>query len=313
VSVIVDRAVERLLASRDPSIRYLTLVDVLGESPRSRAAGAEQERIPGGPRVRALLRFEPVHPYRKWTGAHWRLVSLVELALPPGHRRALAALEDVLAWLGNKAHRASILRNVIDGRTRIHAAVEGNALAVCSRLGRAADPRARELAEVLVATQWPDGGWNCDLRPEASHSSFYESLATLWGLDEFARATGDAGAAAAVDRAAELFLRHRVFRATATGDPIDRSWLKLHYPLYWRYDVLQALVILARAGKVRDARVDDALDVIESKRGADGLWRAEARYWRASGATTVEAVDWGDAAEPLTLNALRVLRAAGRL
>jgi hypothetical protein len=310
----VDAAVDRLLASRDPSVRYLTLVDVIGESPRSRAARGERERIPRGPRVRTLLRFEPVHPYRKWIGAHWRLVSLVELGLSPGEPRALAALEDVFAWLGNKSRRTRIRRGVVGGRTRMCASMEGNALAVCCRLGRADDPRARELADVLVATQWPDGGWNCDVRPEASHSSFYESLATLWGLDEYAHATGDADAAAAADRAAELLLRHRVFRATTTGEPIDESRLKLHYPLYWRYDVLQALVILSRAGKVRDARAQEALDVVESKRGEDGLWRADARYWRPPGSrTAVEAVDWGDAVEPLTLNALRVLRAAGRL
>ena len=29
-----------------------------------------------------------VHPYRKWTGAHWRLVSLVELEVPPEIQKA---------------------------------------------------------------------------------------------------------------------------------------------------------------------------------------------------------------------------------
>ena len=44
-----------------------------------------------------------VHPYRKWTGAHWRLVSLVELAIPPGEPRAVAAAGHVLAWLASPA------------------------------------------------------------------------------------------------------------------------------------------------------------------------------------------------------------------
>src|SRR5207248_5398900 len=34
------------------------------------------------PRIEALFRDYPGHPYKKWQGAHWRLVSLVELALP---------------------------------------------------------------------------------------------------------------------------------------------------------------------------------------------------------------------------------------
>jgi hypothetical protein len=39
---------------------------------------------------------------------------------------------------------------------------------------------------------------NCDKRPEATHSSFNESLATLWGLIQYQRATGDGDVAKAV-------------------------------------------------------------------------------------------------------------------
>ena len=40
-----------------------------------------------------------VHPYRKWAGAHWRLVSLVELGIPAGEQRALRAADTVLDCL----------------------------------------------------------------------------------------------------------------------------------------------------------------------------------------------------------------------
>ena len=42
----------------------------------------------------------------------------------------------------------------------------------------------------------------------------------------------------AADRAAELFLSHRLFRSLSDGEVIDRRWLALHYPPYWHYDVL---------------------------------------------------------------------------
>jgi hypothetical protein len=176
------------------------------------------------------------------------------------------------------------------------------------------DPRVQYLAQSLVEWQWEDGGWNCDKSPSAHHSSFYESLAPLWGLTEYYKATKDNQVLAAANRAAELLLRHRLFRSEKTGEVIDSAWLKLHYPLYWHYDILQALVILARAGKVRDPRCNEALDMIESKRGKDGCWRAEAYYWKPSGASNADVVDWGrkGANEMITLNALRVLKAAGR-
>ena len=199
----------------------------------------------------------------------------------------------------------------------MHASVYGNPLGVCARLGMADDPRVRRIAHALVRWQWPDGGWNCDSAEDAEHSSFYESLATLWGLNEYLRATNDATVRPAVERAAELFLRHRLFRSCHGEGLIDPRWIRLHYPVYWHYDILQALRVLDRAGKLGDPRTLEALDVIESKRAPDGTWGAEGRYWRKGpvGAPNSEVVDWGTEGpnEMITLNCLRVLVRSGRL
>ncbi|HJY96440.1 MAG TPA: hypothetical protein VJ371_15925, partial [Streptosporangiaceae bacterium] len=128
---------------------------------------------------------------------------------------------------------------------RPHASIEGNALAACCRLGLAADPRIQSLAEALISWQWPDGGWNCDLAA-AGRSSFHESLAAAWGLHEYWQATGDTAAKDAASRAAELFLAHRLFRTLGSGQVINRAWLAPHYPPYWHYDILQALLVLPR-------------------------------------------------------------------
>jgi hypothetical protein len=130
-----------------------------------------------------------VHPYQKWGGAHWRLVSLVELGVPGGDRRARDAAGTVLDWLTGAGHRRGI--RVIDGLVRRCASQEGNALAVCSRLGMTADPRVGLLARSLAEWQWPDGGWNCDRRATGRRSSFHESLAPMWGLHEYWLATGE--------------------------------------------------------------------------------------------------------------------------
>jgi hypothetical protein len=310
-----------LLASNDPSVRYLALTEILDKPQASREVRRARETISSGARVRALLASQRsdggfgTHPYQKWTGAHWRLVSLVELGLPAGDRRALDAAEGVLQWLSGRAHRSAI--PTIRGRVRRCASQEGNALAACSRLGMAGDPRVRLLAESLVRWQWPDGGWNCDRRPEAQHSSFYESLAPLWGLVEFHRATGNRAAQAAARRTREFFLRHRLFRSCRTGKVINAEWLKLHYPVYWHYDILQALVILSRMGPLRDVRLREALDLVEANRLPNGRWRAGGWYWRPPRRSTslVDVVSWGrqGPSEMITLNALRVLKAAGRL
>lgn len=307
-------AIGWLLESDEPAVRYLTRRDLLDDDDP-----AARRLIPDGPWVRALLAGQDddggfgVHPYSKWTGAHWRLVSLVELTVHPGHPGAVLAADTVLDWFTGDAHRDRI--RVVDGLTRRCASQEGNALAVACRLGMANDPRARLLAASLMEWQWPDGGWNCD--EAGTVASVHETHPPMWGLHEYGLATRDVAATAAAERAAEVFLSRRLFRSRRTGDVIRKEWLVLHYPPYWHYDVLQGLVILSRLGLVNDPRAADAFDHLERRRLVDGRWRPGAYWWSipGGGGRQQDVVDWGRSGpnEMVTLNALRVLRAAERI
>jgi hypothetical protein len=310
-----DRAaIDWLLSSEDAAIRYLVRRDLLGEA-------SDRQEVLASVRVQRLLEGQQadgsfgVPPYQKWTGAHWRLVSLVELGLPERHQGAVAALDTVLDWLASDTHRRRIANTA--GLTRRCASQEGNAVAVACRLGRSTDPRVGLLATSLIEWQWPDGGWNCDKRAGAHRSSFHESLIPMWALHEYATATGVRSAAEAARRTAELLLDHHLFKSLRTGQAIHREWTTLHYPPYWRYDILQALVVLSRMSLARDERAAEALNLIEARRLPDGRWRSGGRWWKPPGATGsgVEVVDWGRTGpnEMITLNALRVLNAAGRL
>jgi len=304
-------AVEWLLNSTEPAIRGMTRRDLLGE-PRP----DDLDHVLDGPLVKALFagqqpdgRFHPDW-YRKWVGAHWRLISMVELEVPPGERRAVKASETVLDVLARQ--RKVSQRSTLTGLTRSHASIEGNALAVACRLGLAGDARVRAIAEALVVWQWPDGGWNCDGKATGRRSSFHETHAAMWGLHEFATATGDTVARDAAGGAAELLLAHRIFRRHGTGEPIHPSWTVIHYPPYWHYDVLQAMTLLRRMGRADDERASDALELIASLRGRDGRWRPGARWWRRPGATSSgEVADWSEVSAMMTtLNAMRALMAA---
>jgi hypothetical protein len=203
---------------------------------------------------------------------------------------------------------------VVDGRRRMHASQEGNAVAVACRLGMAGDDRVARLVGHLVDGQWPDGGWNCDRRAAVHRSSVHETLPALWGLHEHAAATGDARSREAAAAAAEVLLARHVVFAAGTDRPLHRSVVDLHHPPYWHYDVLQALVVLDRAGFRHDPRTRRARDVVAGKQRADGRWRAVRPWWRPPGSSSglVEAVDWGDVAhQAVTLKALLVTAPAG--
>jgi hypothetical protein len=308
---VTGTAVEWLLASSEPAIVQLARRDLL-----DRPAVAVD--VMQGPLVSRLLAGQRPdggfgnHPYAKWSGSFWRTVSLVELGVPPGEPRTIAAARNALEWV-QTPHRYG---KIVNGLVRRHACHEGFMLMACTRLGLAEDRSVARLARDLVAWQWPDGGWNCDPGPEVRRSSFHESFAPAWGLWEFARATGDSDAAAAAARTGELLLAHGLFRSTRTGDVIHPSWTKLHWPHYWHYDVLAGHALLARLGALTDARASEALDLLERRRLKNGTWRPGGYWWKppASSGSNVEVVDWGRNGpnEMITLQALRILRAAGR-
>lgn len=309
------RAIDWLLACSEPAIRYRTLTELLDRPAEDPEVLTARAAIPGGPIVRALLAGQAADgtfggaPYRKWTGGHWRLVSLADLRYPPGAKALLPVIDAELRW----ATRIRVSR--VAGRARRCASQEGNAIGACCRLGFAGDHRIGGLVQRLIDCQWPDGGWNCDRRPEAGHSSFHESVTPLWGLAEYRLATGDARVDDAIERAAQMLLRAELFRSERRRLSLWPHFMRLRYPPYWHYDVLFGLRVLADAGRLDDRRTADALDVIEHKRRPDGLWAVDGAWWRAVGGQRApEAVDWGRSGPStmVTFHAMRVLRLAGR-
>lgn len=284
-----------LRSSTDPAIRRL--------------AGDDSADVLASPRVQTLLDFpDGAHPYAKWWGIHWRLVALADLGTPPTAPGLAAAVDRELSWLTSPAHLRSI--RTVAGLTRRCGSQEGNAVYSLSTLGFANDPATHGLVNSLLVWQWPDGGWNCDVREEARRSSFHETVTPALGLATYAAATGAEPARAAARRSAELLLEHRLFRRTTTGEVIHPSWVKLHYPAYWHYDVLQGLRLLSMLDLLDDPRAADALDVVERARRPDGRFSGPA-WWNNS---TKDAVDWGRGTdnEMLNLRAVSVLRDAKR-
>lgn len=315
--------IERLLDSDEPSVRFNVLLNVLGKNPESAEIRRLQREIKSSPRTKLLLSERgkdgkiAVNPYKKWYGAHWVLASLADIGYPSGDESLIPLREQVYAWLFSKEHQKKI--KAIDGRTRRCASQEGNAVYYLSTLGLA-DDRTEELARCLVRWQWPDGGWNCDKNPKASKSSFWESLIPLRALALHARVTAKTESRQAAKRASELFLKRRLYKRQRDGRVMQDDFVKLHYPCYWRYDILFGLKVMAEAGFIGDKRCHDALDLLESKQLPDGGFPAEGKYYRVmhkppSGRSLV---DWGGVNkkrmnEFITADALYVLKKAGRL
>jgi hypothetical protein len=339
IAVKTAPIVDQLLRSDEPSIRWKLRAQTLGEDPASKSMRALQMEIGRSPRVQRLLAGRDSAGrlvtrrgvYDKWQGAHWVLAALADLGYPPGDMTLAPMRDQVMElWLADCYYKEFVVESKTDaykregvpvmrGRYRRCASQQGYTLYYLTRLGLA-DERAKKLVELLLRWQWPDGGWNCDKRPEADTSSFMETLLPMRGLAVHAEATGDKRARAAARRAAEILLERRLFKHRSDGKVIRLEFTQLHYPLYWHYDILGGLKGLAEAGAILDGRCADALDLLESKQLPDGGWAAEKRYHKTSSTIDLghDYVDWGGARVKrmnpwVTADALAALRAAGRI
>jgi hypothetical protein len=255
--------------------------------------------------------------YKKWDGAHWVLSILADLGYPAGDEALRPLMEETYdTWL-SALHKKRHLQ-VLDGRVRRCASQEGYAVWCSLRLGLA-DSRTDELVKRLLQWQWPDGGWNCSKHPEADTSSFMETLIPLRALALYATISGDASVKTAAECASEVFLTRQLFKRRSDGQVINHRFVLLHYPLYWHYDVLFGLKVLAEAGFLGDPRCKAALDLLESKRLPDGGFPAEETYYHSirPQLSAYSPVSWGGAGRKrmnpfVTADALYVLRMAGR-
>jgi len=87
-------------------------------------------------------------------------------------------------------------------------------------------------------------------------------------------------------------LVHRLYKSDRTGKVIDEEWTRLHFPLFYFYDILHGLRVLADLGYGGDERISDPLQLIKQKRLADGTWPLEGSY--------INAIRWNYMKDPTT-------------
>jgi hypothetical protein len=308
-----ESSVIRWLLDSDPSIRWQVLSD-LTDAPAGEVA-AERARVATHGIGARLLALQA--PDGRWGGAAWNrgwdstmhvLSLLREMGLDPASdeaRRAVGLVRDHVTWRGcgpeesdDNPFFAGEVEPCINGQVGAAGAYFGEDV--------------RGIVDRLLAEQLPDGGWNCEAANGSTRSSFNTTICVLEALLEYERAAGSsAPVTGARLRGHEYLLERRLFRRKSTGEVIERdrkgdtAWTRFAFPTWWHYDVLRGLEYLRRAGVAPDARAAEAIDLVASKRDADGRWPLEIRY---PGKMPVEPDEReGEPSRWNTLRALRVL------
>lgn len=302
------------LLDSDPSIRWQVMRDLL-DSPSEEweTERAKVETEGWGARLLALADDDGLwdggahfpadfvwggdESGQPWTSTSHSLAQLREFGLPPSTRtRAMVDL------IGTNARWEHDNQPYWEGE--VEPCINGAAIANGTYFGVDMTP----VVERIVGERLEDGGWNCEAENGSVRSSFDTTINVLEGLLEHERVTGGTDDSREARRSGEEYLLQRsLFRRLTTGEPADEKYLYLVHPNRWHYDVLRGLDYFRSSslltGEGPDPRLGEAIELLRSRRLADGSWPLDRN---PTGRTWFE-IDEGEG-EPSKWNTLRALR-----
>ncbi|MBX8632666.1 MAG: terpene cyclase/mutase family protein [Thermoplasmata archaeon YP2-bin.285] len=312
-----DRILEWLLEPSQPAVRYRALIDLLDCKPSGTEARSALKEIAERGWAKDILSCQysegiwESHSdlyYPKYTATIWRLIVLADLGLTAGNPSVKASCELFLnGWSRSDGGFDS------PGSTRSELCVAGNLARTLILCGYADDARVRSAIRWLTENQMEDGGWHC-----WPHRAFGRGTLDCWeGLSAFAalpRSKWTASIKRSVERGAEFYLRHELFRQGKEYLP----WLRFHYPVHYYYDILIGLDLMTRLGYSDDRRLEPALNILRSKRRKEGYWLMDSIHpdlGRGAGYRMKKSVvrpfvleEAGAPSKLITLSALRILK-----
>ena len=305
---VPDSTIDWLLEPSNPSIRLMTLQRVLGRGDNDPEVEEARGRIMNSAWIRKVMHGQ--HPDGWWvnpkncyqprgTATVWHLQLLAELGVSGSDPRIVRASDRFLEQNGmpDGGFACGVHRDRYSEEC-----LTGHMLYTLVAFDRGAEAASIAARDWLLERQLPDGGWNC--RPRQSHSSFISSLGAM---KAFALMPGKE-TKAALKRAVEFLLEHRLFFSHTSGKPIKKFWPPMiQFPAHYAYDLLHPLRTLALANTKADPRVNEALDLLEERADEKARWRIDF----APEAMRVEAP--GRPSKWATASALGVLRYFGRL
>lgn len=295
-----NNVIEWLLEEDNPSVKYWTLRKLLDYSEDDfLVRSAHRKIMQTGPVPNILSRLnEQGHfvdattvqeygPERaaygylpKYRGTVWQLMLFAELAADPHDERVSRTAEYVLEHSWEPTGLFSMV-----GNQYLAPCFQGNMIYALTRLGYGNDPKVQRALDVLVEyARFDDGDFETPKgfpyrssreRCCGSHSCYAGCLKSLQSISVLPRERWNPRIEDFVQRGAEFFLLHRVYRASHTADKLlHKDVDDITFPIFVYPDFLEILITLLELG-IRDPRMEDAIRLLQSKQMPNGRWRLE--------------------------------------
>ena len=343
--LLKNSPIEWLLERENPSIRYLTLRELLDKSENDSQVVETKAAIPTSRIVAKILSKQnprgywedPNSPYLpKYKSTYWQIMILGHLGIDKDDKRVQRACEYTLnlqldgggfsaytkeraleeyEWMQTRAHLKEKLQPAPKTWARSlvfehqYSCLTGNVCAAMLRIGYGKDSRVVKALYWLAKIQNRDGGWLCPYwmaHIKDTHGCFYGTVCPLEAFSEVPEEERSPEMKQTIAKGAEFLLMHRLYRADHHKyQVINRQWLIFSFPWFSGYNILRGLSILTKLNYTDDERLKDSLESLIRKRRSDGAWILE-KAPTGRMHTNIETV--GEPSKWITLNALSVLK-----
>ncbi len=324
-----DTATLVWLLNGDPSVRWHVLTELLDRPRDDAEVVAARHAIMDDDPVPLILaaQLEDGHwaardrfYTAKYTGTVWQLIILAELGADGGDPRVRRGCEALLRDAQDQESGGFAMGRAKKTGGGLHSSVipclTGNLVFALLRLGYGDDPRLQRAVDWITTHQrfddaegpapsgWPYDGYEMCWGRHSCHMGVVKALKALAEIPAERRTP-------AVDDTlalgAEFLLKHHIYRRSHNLAKMSKpGWKRFGFPLMYQTDVLEILDILTRLG-IRDARMDEAFELVRSKRDAQGRWLLESTF---NGRFVVDIETQGEPSRWVTLRALEVLSRA---
>jgi len=285
---------EWLLEEQNPSVRFLTLKNLLGKKENDPDVCAARAGIMERGIVPKILELQNKNGYwvnkddfyirTKYRGTVWQYIILAELNADGSDKRIKKTTEYLTTisqdrQSGGFAYDGSITNG--GHHSKVIPCLTGNIAWSLIRFGYLDDPRTQRAIDWITSFQRFDDGdssppseWpyknfmNC-WGKHTCHMGVVKSLKALAEIPSHKR-RGDVSKI--LERGAEFLLSHHLFKRSHDLCRVAKaSWTQFGYPLLWQTDALEMLGVLTEIVS-EDDRMRETFDLIHTKCNPEGRW-----------------------------------------
>ena len=270
---IPQETISWLLSSQTPSIRYLTLTNVLHKPLNDPEVSEVRALIPTSKPVSAIFaRQDPEgfwvkkkHHYSpKYRSSHWTMILLTELAVHPDHPQMQSGADFMLNKASSEYHLHLSEAQIGFG------CFWGNWLRYELYCGKFNDPSVQHVIDLTCADILRLGKckYNVDL-PCA-----WAVVRDLYGLALIPSEQRSADVEKAIQRGIQFLLEdYDLLRANyPVNEKPHPLWFSLSYPIFYHADVLLVLRILKELNALDHPQASPAIQWLKDKQTLKGTW-----------------------------------------